>query len=345
MNLKYEITPENLKIIEIKQIFLDKEKFGVLTFDRSYEIAHVTRKMLAEFQELNYKENLTPPEIQEIDRDIDNFLRLVTQIYNISPETDSGFNLNYRNNLEDTIINQSQEIQRRLREKLVYLRQELALSNPENKDLQEEQKELAKVRVEYAKTLSDLQKKIESLTIEKKQIEDTHGEIASIRFGKHFESQVDEYEATAKDWLNKRNIILLILEGVVVINFLAYLVIFIGWKSGKWPNFSPSVFFTSGYAVIKVAGVLLLSHVLAFNSKNYSINKNLSVKNKHRKNVADTINSFLESNPDTETKSQIIKQGTDSMFKDESTGYLGKMNEKDHSPIEQITYIMPNKKE
>ena len=36
MKLTYEIIPDNLKIIEIKQIALDKDKFGVLTFDKAY---------------------------------------------------------------------------------------------------------------------------------------------------------------------------------------------------------------------------------------------------------------------------------------------------------------------
>ena len=90
---------------------------------------------------------------------------------------------------------------------------------------------------------------------------------------------------------------------------------------------------------------MLLSHVLAFNSRNYGINKNLAAKNKHRKNVADTVNSFLESNQDPDIKSQIIKQGAESMFKSEETGYIGKMNQKDHSPIEQVTYVLPNKQQ
>jgi hypothetical protein len=345
MNLKYELIPENLKIIEIKQIFLDKEKFGALTFDKSYETAHNTRKMLVELQELGYKDKLTLNEINQINNDITRFLQLVNEVFSKNPETDPNFNINVRNSLDDNIINTCQDIQIRLREKLVYLRQELELSKPENRDLQEEQKELTKIRTEYEKTLSDLQKKIEALTSEKTTIENTQGEIAATKFGKHFENQVEEYEGTAKEWLLKRNKILVILEIVISVNFLAYIIIFIGWKVGQWPDFPPSSFFTIDYAVIKISGILLLSYILSFNSKNYSINKNLSAKNKHRKNVAETVSSFLGSPLDQESKSHILKEGAEAMFKDGGTGYLGKMNEKDHSPIEQITYIMPNKKE
>jgi small GTP-binding protein len=53
--------------------------------------------------------------------------------------------------------------------------------------------------------------------------------------------------------------------------------------------------------------------------------------------VAHVVRAFEDEN--------ILKEGAEAMFKDGGTGYLGKMNEKDHSPIEQITYIMPNKKE
>ncbi len=345
MNLKYELVPENLKTIEIKQIFLDKEKFGALTFDKSYETAHNTRKMLVEIQELGYRDKLTINEVRQIENDINRLLQLVNEVFSKNPETDPNFNINVRNSLDDSIINTCQDIQVRLREKLVYLRQELALSKPESRDLQEEQKELTKIRTEYEKTLSDLQKKIEALTVEKKTIENTQGEIAATRFGKHFEDQSNEYDVVAEEWLLKRDNILLVLEIVISVNFLAYIIIFIGWKAGWWFNFPPSSFFTIDYAVIKISGILLLSYILSFNSKNYSINKNLSTKNKHRKNVADTVNSFLESTTDQDLKSQILKEGAEAMFKDGGTGYLGKMNEKDHSPIEQITYIMPNKKE
>ena len=54
------------------------------------------------------------------------------------------------------------------------------------------------------------------------------------------------------------------------------------------------------------------------------------LKNKHRKNVADNMVEFLASNPDADTRSQIIRQGSESMFVMEETGYLGKMNEKDN---------------
>src|SRR5690606_18653641 len=115
------------------------------------------------------------------------------------------------------------------------------------------------------------------------------------------------YELAANTWLRNRNIVLGILMLVIILNLTGYLTLFIGWKTAEAWSMHPSSFFTVDYAVIKFAIILLLSHILAFNSKNYSINKNLAVTNKHRKNVAETITNFLESNPDEETRSQIIK--------------------------------------
>ncbi len=51
--------------------------------------------------------------------------------------------------------------------------------------------------------------------------------------------------------------------------------------------------------------------------------------------------SFLGTNPDKEVRSQIISRGVEAMFKDENIGYLGKINQKDHSPMEQVNYILP----
>lgn len=345
MQLKYEITPENLKNLEIKQIFLDKDKFGVLTFDRSYPVAQATRKMLVELEDLGYKEVLTRSEIQAIESDTQHLVNLIREVSNKNPANDPSFNINVRNDLENNIVASSEGIQQRSRDKLVFLRQELALSKPESQDLQKEQKELSKIRIEYEKALLDLKVRFDALNEKKEEIENTQGEIAATRFGKHFDAQSTEYETQANDWLEKRDAVLRILFGVIGANFIVYFYLFLAWKLSWWPHFAPSDFFTVDYAVIKVTLVLLLSHVLAFNSKNYSISRNLMVRNKHRKNVADTINNFLESNSDSETKSQIIKQGAESMFKAEESGYLGKINQKDHSPIEQVTYILPNKKE
>lgn len=343
MELKYEITPENLKVLEIKQIFLDKDKLGVLTFDRSYPFVDSTRKMLVEMQELGYKEALTKSEVDETDRDINKLLEFVTRVRAINPE-DPNFNSNIRNSLENDIIHFCEDVKRRRRDSFVFLRQEVALSKPENKDLQEEKVQLSNIRSEYEKTLLNLRKEIEELNLEKSKIQSTQGEIASIRFGKHFESQAIEYENVSSEWLEKRDQILKFLFWVLGCNFALYLYLFITWKFDFWPSLPPSDFFTTSYAIIKITAILFLSHVLAFNSKNYSIAKNLVVNNKHRKNIADTINSFLESTSEPEVRSHIIKQGTESMFKVESTGYVGKINEKGHSPIEQVTYIMPNSK-
>ncbi|MFZ2151830.1 MAG: hypothetical protein WAV09_01835, partial [Minisyncoccia bacterium] len=92
MNLQYEIKPENLKVLEIKQVTLDKEKFGALTFDKTYPLLNELRRILVEFQELGYDTLLTKTEVADVDNQRKRLLTYVQRISDLNPVTDPTFN-------------------------------------------------------------------------------------------------------------------------------------------------------------------------------------------------------------------------------------------------------------
>jgi hypothetical protein len=343
MPFQHDLTIDNIKLLDLQDVFLNRNILGNLVFENSFFYAEKLQKFFVELQELNYEKKLTTKEVDEINVDMQTFLKFLHTVAEKNPEQDQNFNVNVRNELDTRIIRYVEDTLKNHRNKLIFLRQEIALSKPESRELQKEKTELAKLRKEYQDAVLGLKLQLEKISSEKNEIESSQGEVAALRFGKHFETQAGIYTVDSSTWLHNRDQIINVLIGIIIVNFCLYLYLFIANKVGLWPNFPPSEFFTFEYAFVKISFILLLSHLLAFNSKNYSITKNLEVKNKHRKNVADTMVEFLASNPDADTRSQIIRQGSQSMFVMEETGYLGKMNEKDNNPIEQINYFLPNK--
>ena len=77
----------------------------------------------------------------------------------------------------------------------------------------------------------------------------------------------------------------------------------------------------------------LLFYSLRFASQNYNIFSNLNAVTRHRKNVAQTLDDFLGTNPASEIKDAMIKQGTEAMFKHLPTGYIPKSETKQSDPI------------
>ena len=95
---------------------------------------------------------------------------------------------------------------------------------------------------------------------------------------------------------------------------------------------------------MKIALISLLSYGLAFTSRNYRVNANLAVTNRHRRSVAQTIEDYLSTNPRPEIQDQIIREGVVAMFQHIHSGYLSnRENPSDGSPVSEfITNIIKN---
>jgi len=368
-----EIIPENLKTLEIKQITLNKDKFGVLTFDRAYPLLHKLRKILVEFDELGSKDLLTHNEVQNIDSYKQKLLDYIKRINDINPGIDPNFNKDIKDQIENDIEHFYNSSIEYLRGPLTYLRQEAALESRDQQTLQEQQKEALKARKEYQRLAREMNRKLQEYKKREKELEAAPGKVASKLLAYHFEKQANDYTSRAGDnfysskngkgkkgrfdrilaWVKKprswrtiRSIFWWTLLFIIGFNFVLYLLIFFLHKLGKI-ELAVTDIFTLEYGIIKLALISLLYYGMHFASRNYNIVSNLEAITRHRKNVALTLEDFLATNPDERIRSEMIKHGMDAMFRHLPTGYIRKSgkDEDGGSIIKSFTNILRQDKE
>lgn len=335
MELEYEISDENIGKLEIKEITLDKEKFGVLTFDKAYPLLDNLRKNFVELDDLNYKDKLTAEELQNIERFKVKLLDYISRIHKINP-VDGSYNSNVRDQLESDIQNFYNNTAKELRIPLTFLRQEAAIISSDAQALADQQKIAAQAETEYKKLTEELHKELDELRKRKNEVSTTEGEIAAITLGKSFETQAKEYDTKAKKWKETRDIFFWILIVLITVNLVLYISLFITNKISVWPNTQPTDFFTIEYGLVKLALLALLSYAIGFATRNYNINSGLVATNLHRKNVAETLVNTLNSPIGEEAKKILTQQAAAAMFQNLAVGYIKKEHQNDAGPILEI---------
>lgn len=332
-------TNDSVSNADLKKLALDKD-FGRLNFENILKQLQDLQKTFVEFDELNFINCLTQEEINVIISHKNNFVALLNRLKNFDiGQANSQVD---HDQIEQEIINLNNNVQKSSRAQLVYLRQEAEVESQDTEELKRLQKETFQTKQEYEKLSSQLKEQLEVLSQKKKDIADKKGEVAAETFGKHFEIATKSYKEKAdKKWyiLGRNSFIILLV--IVIINFLLYLYLFIGNKA-NWFEMKPTEFFTIEYGLVKLALLILLSYVVGFSSRQYSINSHLAASNKHRKNIAETMKDFYESDMDATAKSFIINKGTETMFENLPIGHISKSENKDNDgPIHQIFNQIP----
>jgi len=331
MKLQYEINPENLKVLEIKQIALDKDKFGVLTFDKAYPQLHDLRKTMVEFEELGYRELLTPDEVSDIDSYRGKLLEFINQIHSLNPE-DGTFNKAVRDQIENEVDGYYRSTIKALRSNLVFLRQEAARKSQDTQSLAEQQKNVGIVLKQAQDTSSQLQQKLEELQKREQQIANTSGQIGAEQIGFYFQQEVKLYQSRADRWFKIAIVAYLFLVGSVLIAMAYYSFFRLGgWTSISWQEGAAKLFFFTA-----------LWYGLAFVIRNFGVNSHLAAVNRHRAAVARTLNDFLAANP-TAT-GEMLQHGTDAMFKHAPIGFITKAEKESSNPLFEIANKIVNPK-
>lgn len=171
MNLKHEISVENLKVLEIKKIALNTGKFGALAFNRSFPLLDRLRKILVEFDELGFEGKLTQGEVDSVNSYKNSLIDYINRIESINPEMDASFNKNVRDNLENDIETFCNNTVRSLRGNLVYLRQEAEIGSHDKETLKELQKEAMQMKQEFEKLSGQMKEQLDNLLEKKKAID------------------------------------------------------------------------------------------------------------------------------------------------------------------------------
>lgn len=332
MNLKYEIKPENLKVLEIKQIALNKDKFGALTFDKAYPKLHELRKMLVEFEELGFVDLLTTDEINEINNLKGNLVKYIQKINDLNPETDATFNIYVRDNLEKEIDNFCNTATKKLRTNLVFLRQETARKSTDQQSLAEEQKAATQARKQAEDTLVQLQKKLDELDKREKKIESRSGEIGAKTLGKHFTTETVQYQSRADKWLT----LAVTSYGILIVFVLVITAYYTWWNEEGWTTL------TWQQGAGKLALFAVLWYAVSFMTRNYNVSSHLAAVNRHRAAVASTLEDFLISSPTRQ--SEMLKNATEAMFKHAPIGFITKAEKDSGNPLFEIVNKIVNPK-
>lgn len=331
------IIAEDLKSLDIEALTMNP-KFGTLTFDNANKKLQKIRNWLLEFKDLDYSNKLPEDVSTHINQSFEKFNEYIKWLQNFDISTSPNAKEEH-DSFEgqiDTFYNQF--FNPYVITHLSFLRQEADLKEKDKKQLKQEQKELVQLRKQSEELVEQLSKERQKILKETKKIEEAKVQRASVRFGKHFESQAGENGGESEKWLRWRGIFFWALVIIIGLNVLGYFGLFIG--NSVNPNvIKPREFFTLEYGIAKLALLSILSYGVSFSSRNYNVNSNLSALNKHRKNVAETLNDFLESNPEKEDRSKIVENATDAMFKHQPIGYLPKIESKDDGPLGNILNI------
>ena len=250
-----EISLENLQNIDLKKLALNKD-FGRLVFEKAHPIIEKTRDLLNELHALSYRDNLTDDEVNNIDSRKQQFVEKlnVLRVFDIGQENSQI----QHDNLEQDVINFSHQLQQHLRNPVLWLREEVARKSQDTQELDKQQKMAAQAEKKYKQLSEKMKKELETLQNQRSEVASVQGEIAALRFGKHFEATTEKYENIAeKRWYVFGKLSFIVLFGVVIINLIAYIVLFVGEKLKWWP-LKPTEFFTLEYGLVKLALLLLI---------------------------------------------------------------------------------------
>lgn len=340
-SLEENITPENLENVEMEKIALDRERFGTLTFDSILSRLNELKDIFVDFQRFGYRELLTDSIASQVDQLFSQFLEKINWLRTFNPAS-SGNVTGDKQAFEQQIQDLYTQAFNQIVPALNHLRYRAISKNPKQQELAKLQLEAGNARAEYQKITEELRNKINELESQKQQVENTSGEIAARTTGKYFEAQAKTHAEEKNKWASQRATFFYILLGLILANIILFFVLYIWGDVLNKISIKTTSIFTIPYGVLKIAMVSVLSYAVSFASRNYRINAHLESVNKHRKNVAETLNKYLEAGPSPEDKTIMLQQGVSAMFQHLSTGYDdGNDAKSDDGPVKEIVKFIP----
>ncbi|MEK7569968.1 MAG: hypothetical protein AAB515_00795 [Patescibacteria group bacterium] len=316
-----DINAENLPSLDIKAIALNRDRLGTLAFESVEPILEELKKLYTELDNLDYKTRLTLDEVNQIDTAKNQLVQYLTQLEQFDIQQAGAKDVHDR--IENEIKQHHNSIIKSFRNYLVYLRQELALKSKSAEELQKERQDALQAKKQYDELTTQLKQQLEELGSQKQLIETGKGEVATKQLAHHFAKQANDYTESATRWLKFRNYFYWAFFIIVGANVYVYL-------------FSDRGIFTLQYGLVKLALLSAIGYAIAFSAKNYNIQSNLEAISRHRKNVAQTIEDFLGTNPAPEVRDAMLKHATEALFRHFPTGYITKSESRDGGPLYEI---------
>jgi len=184
---------------------------------------------------------------------------------------------------------------------------------------------------ELQNSFSEIKKQSDEIrTISKQLNQSKHGEIASAVSAKHFIEERDVYKLMADKWFRKIkwSITLAFIGTIDILIAYLYFVEQEKYKNSLWQ-----------LGVAKLALIGMIWYVVSLIVHNYNVNSHLSAVNRHRAAVAQTLKDFMAANP--ERQSDMLKYGTEAMFKHAPIGFIRKAEKEPSNPLMEIINNIP----
>ncbi len=324
MEEKYIDSIRNIKIEEI----CTNSNFGELNFQPVVELLKLMVAEVVELENLDYKSNVTQSEVNQIDSARNNLKNYINQIENFSiaqpnaSQTRDGIIQNLQSYYENSFASQT-------RQSLLYLRDKVRL-NAKNSEA-----EYRKLASELQKLVSEVKTEKEKLKIDQESIKTQKGIVSSQYLSQFFNKESEEAKIESKRLKKNFDIYTVIILFVLVGLFALYLF----WIRKLGDNLKIE------FGIISTTLVAVMFFYLRVVLREYNIIKHIQISNKHRANIASTLEGLLSQvEQDIELKSSLIKEASISIFQSESTGYLTKDQIEVSTPVKEVVNTVMNYK-
>ena len=326
-----KITTENYLTINLEQLAMNSD-FGKLVFTNANTKLTKVQQWFKELNDLDYTRYLLSKDqtnlIEGLRNDFIAHLNWLT-------EFDIGKSPNPQQEHDNFEIKVDNHFNRFFKgvvmEILPYLRQEVALQNKDERNLQVELQEVAKIKKQVEESLKQseqergmLQEEIKAIKESKRGVGSAHGERGAAQMALHFEKEVKHYSDGAANWLKYGGWGYVIIIGIIILLAYRYLSI----DNPSWQ-----------IGLAKLVFISALWYGLSFLIKNYNVNSHLMAVNRHRAAVARTLEDFLAVNPERQT--DMLKNATEAMFKNAPIGYIRKAEKDSSGSILEIINNLP----
>ena len=320
--------PDTIRNVDIDSICTDS-KFGELNFQPSVLILKQMAYEIVELEDLDFRSYLTGAEIVQIDGVRNTVKNYINQI--------ESFTITQPNASEarDVIIQSIQQyydnsFASQIRQSLLYLRDKVRLNTKSSET------EYRKLATELQRLVEEVKVENEKLKLDQDSIKQQRGIVSSQYLSQFFEKESVDYKNDSLKLKYKFNWLTLLLASLVVVIFLVYF-FFIRELDGSSLKIEFGILATTFIAVIFFYVRVTL--------REYNITKHIQISNKHRSNVASTLEVFLaQATQDADLKIHLVKEASTAIFQSESTGYLTKDQIEINTPIKEVVNTVMNHK-
>lgn len=324
MDNKY---PDSVRNVDIEKICFDS-KFGELNFS---EIVEPLKQMVTEVVELedyDFRAILTQYEVNQVEQARNAIISYITQIQSFSIAQPNSTQI--RDSLVQSIKSYYQNsFASQIRQSLLYLRDKTRSSAKSN------EAEYRKLTKELQTLVNEVKEDKTKLEKDKISVEQGQGIISSKYLSIKFEEQAENANIESGKWQKWSVYLAILMISITIVLLCGY----IGYV--KWIDQTGRI----EYAVFSATLIASFFFFLRIVLRNYNITKHISTGNKHRANVAATLEGFLQqANQDQDLKVALLKEGSTALFQTDSTGYLTKDQIEVSTPMKEVITTVLNHK-